>query len=101
MDLSELTYDNVLPHVGSTFRIDFPERPVELKLTRVDHLREKHTSKRLFRDSFALVFTGPADVMLQQGMYPMHHPTLGGELQIFIVPVGRDEEGVQYEAVFT
>jgi hypothetical protein len=101
MDLNELTYDNVLPHVGSTFRINFPERAIELKLSRVDHLREKHTSKRLFRDSFSMIFTGPSDVMLQQGMYPMHHGALGEELQIFIVPIAREDEGYQYEAVFT
>lgn len=100
MDLTEFTYDNILPHVGSTFRINFPEGTVELKLTRVDHLREKHTSKRLFRDSFALQFLGPAGAFLPQGTYAMQHESLG-ELPIFIVPVGQEEEGVQYEAIFT
>jgi uncharacterized protein DUF6916 len=102
MDLSEFTYDKLLTHVGSAFRIDFVERSVELSLVRVDHLREKHTSKKLFRDSFALVFNGPQDVMLPQGMYPMHHPVLGDPVQIFIVPIGKEDDGAyQYEAVFT
>ena len=100
MDLNELTYDNVLPHIGSTFRIDFPERSVELQLTRVDRLREKHTSKRLLRDSFALIFQGPDDVMLQQGTYPMQHAAIGAQ-SMFIVPIGKAETGFEYEAIFT
>jgi|ERR1051325_1375977 hypothetical protein len=101
MELNEFTYDNVLPHVGSTFHIEFPERAIDLQLTRVDHLREKHTSKRLYRDSFALIFTGPTDIMLQQGTYPMRHEALGEQVNIFIVPIGKGEEGFEYEAVFT
>ncbi|HEV7921621.1 MAG TPA: hypothetical protein VGR02_12605 [Thermoanaerobaculia bacterium] len=101
MDLTEFTYDNILPHVGSTFRINFPQGTVDLELTRVDHLREKHTSHRLFRDSFAMQFLGPVNSYLPQGTYAMHHEALGKELPIFIVPIGREEAGFQYEAIFT
>lgn len=101
MDLTEFTYENILPHVGSTFRITFPQGTVDLKLTRLDHLREKHTSNRLFRDSFALQFLGPSNPQLAQGTYPMQHETLGQELPIFIVPIGHQEGGFQYEAIFT
>ncbi|MBV9493872.1 MAG: hypothetical protein JOZ54_06475 [Acidobacteria bacterium] len=101
MDLKELTYETMLPHVGSTFRIEFADRTLELELVRVDMLREKHTSKRLNRDSFALIFRGPNDVMLRQGTYPLDHAILGPKVPIFIVPLAREEEGVHYEAIFT
>lgn len=100
MDLKEFTYDNLLPQVGTVFRIAFPDRTVELTLSRVDLLREKHTSKRLYRDSFSLIFQGPTDVMLPQGMYPLDHQALG-EQKIFIVPIATAEGGFEYEAVFT
>jgi hypothetical protein len=102
MDLTELTYDNMLPLTGSAFRIEFAGgRIVELILSRVERLREKHTSKKLFRDSFSMTFTGPADVMLQQGTYPMANESFGEPLPIFIVPVGKEEERYLYEAIFT
>ena len=40
-----------------------------------------------------------ADRLLQQGMYQLQHDQLGA-LELFLVPVGRDHEGLYYEAVF-
>lgn len=48
---------------------------------------------------FSLIFRGPADGVLPQGTYPLTHPELGEQL-IFLVPIGRDGDGVSYEAVF-
>jgi hypothetical protein len=50
-------------------------------------------------EQFALVFRGPNNPFLQQMIYHMEHERLG-EFDLFLVPVGRDQEGVQYEAVF-
>lgn len=49
--------------------------------------------------SFRLEFLGPDEPVLPQAIYPF---SAGGEPghEIFIVPVGRDAEGVRYEAVF-
>ena len=45
------------------------------------------------------VFSGPVRPMLDQAVHPLSHPDLG-ELEVFLVPVGADGDGVQYEAVF-
>jgi hypothetical protein len=50
-------------------------------------------------ESFALLFHGPAAQPLTQRMYPCTHPGFGA-FDLFIVPVGRDQNGFQYEAVF-
>ena len=47
---------------------------------------------------FRLEFLGPADPMLNQGIFPFE---IEGELyELFIVPLGRDDRGTRYEAVF-
>lgn len=49
------------------------------------------------RLQFSLVFAGPLG--LSQGTYRLTHPELG-DLDLFLVPIGRDGEGVRYEAAF-
>lgn len=51
------------------------------------------------RLQFSLVFRGPGEPILPQGSYALVHEELG-ELELFLVPIGRDSEGVRYEAAF-
>lgn len=53
----------------------------------------------LVREPFALMFKSEQQVVFPQQIYPMRNSTLGN-ISIFIVPVGRDREGVLYEAIF-
>jgi hypothetical protein len=50
------------------------------------------------REAFSLLFRSP--VPAQQGVYALHHQTLG-RLEVFLVPVAQDGAGVQLEAVFS
>ncbi|MBS1794010.1 MAG: hypothetical protein JSS81_09160 [Acidobacteria bacterium] len=51
------------------------------------------------QDMFSLVFRGPKENYLGQGIFQLRHEKLGdGEL--FLVPIGVDQEGYQYEAGF-
>lgn len=60
-----------------------------------------------FRTPFALVFHGPSEPVLPQGMYRLEHQDLG-VLELFLVPIGPDlpaepegrPAGMRYEAVF-
>ena len=51
------------------------------------------------QERFSLVFRGPRGTPLQQGTYQLQHTQLG-TFDLFLVPVGRDHDGVYYEAVF-
>lgn len=51
------------------------------------------------RNQFSLVFRGPADLQLLQGLWLLEHDDLG-ELALFLVPLGPDAEGPRYEAAF-
>jgi len=51
-------------------------------------------------EPFSLVFEIPGDVVYEQNTYSMENKELG-ELDLFLVPIGADESGVRYEAIFT
>jgi hypothetical protein len=102
MDLSEFTADLLQPHVGTTFRLAAPDGTQhDLKLTKVTKVVDQHVDPRFHRDSFTLLFSGPAQPYLPQATYPLTHDSLGGPYEIFIVPTGQDATGFHYQAVFT
>ena len=51
------------------------------------------------REPFALLFRGPKTPVLPQRMYRFDFEQLGA-VEIFIVPIGPDDFGMQYEAIF-
>lgn len=51
------------------------------------------------QEAFSVVFHGPADHFMPQGLYQLKHEALG-EFEIFLVAIAKDDHGFQYEAVF-
>ena len=49
---------------------------------------------------FSLVFSGPPELLLGQGMCTLRHPELG-ELGVFLVQLEQTADGTMFEAVFT
>lgn len=75
---------------------DLPAPPtrVALKLCQVSELRvSRH------QEAFSLVFQGPAGWLFPQQIYHLVHEQFG-PLDIFLVPIQQDSEGIYYEAVF-
>lgn len=88
------------PHLNRSFELALPagERlSLELIETRALGSATVPDAKR---KPFALVFRGPLSPVLPQQIYPLRNPAFE-ELAIFLVPVGKDGKGTQYEAVFT
>ena len=52
------------------------------------------------REPFALAFRGPVSELLPQAIYRLESDVFE-PLEIFLVPIGRDSEGITYEAIFT
>jgi hypothetical protein len=50
-------------------------------------------------ESFSLLFRGPGTFVMPQQIYKLRHDRFG-ELDLFLVPVSRDANGVYYEVVF-
>jgi hypothetical protein len=51
------------------------------------------------REAYSLLFRGPHHELPQQGLMTLKHQAIG-TVEVFMVPVGADEQGMCYEAVF-
>ena len=104
MDLSEMTLETARPLVDTLFQVTTGDGTM-LKMRLIDALpfemprRPVRGSRQPKRAPFTLYFLGPRDPILPQRMYDFRSAAVDLE-RLFIVPVGRDEEGTEYEAVF-
>lgn len=96
-----LTEKEFLQHINTKFRLDGEgvER-IELELVEVKTYGNKDKAgERGGMERFSVFFRGPLDVFLQQATYSLRHEKMGS-FDLFLVPLGREEEGYSYEAVF-
>lgn len=97
--MSLFTYETFSPHLNSNFGLDIGEVTVDLTLTEATK-QAVYGRADMAREPFSLIFRGPGAAVLPQRTYAFRHPALG-DFDMFIVPVGRDAEGVTYQAVFS
>ena len=94
---SELTLETFRPAVGQPFTVgDEGGERVELILAEA---AAGDPGGHAPRPPFSLLFHGPADPFLPQATYRFENGLLGA-IEIFVVPLGRDEHGSVYQAVF-
>jgi hypothetical protein len=99
--LESFTVETFSGHVGETFRIH-PDisNPLDVELISATSLGEESESAGSDRrQPFSIVFRGPRNLLLPQRIYRMAHAEIGS-FELFLVPIGPDEKGLQYEAVF-
>jgi hypothetical protein len=98
--LHKLTVDSFTGQIGKTFRLVLPDAPaMDLVLIEARSLSAKSKPPGSGRAPFSLVFLGPKDSVLTQRIYPLENASLG-RLEIFLVPISSDTDGVKYEAIF-
>lgn len=98
---ARLTEEEFLQHVNTKFRVngDGPQ-PVELSLVEVKGYEKKsEPGEQGGMERFSVFFSGPGDSFLPQKSYALEHDQMGA-FDIFLVPIGRDDRGYNYEAVF-
>ncbi len=98
-DLSNLTQEQFESHLTQPFQVKSFDSPLTLVLVEVTK-RGSFDPGIQKRHPFSLIFRGPMEPALPQMTYPLTHEVLG-DLALFLVPVGPDNEGMCYEAVFT
>jgi hypothetical protein len=100
--LDKLTSQDFLPYLNEEFRIEAGSgESREAELIEVTNLesaaaRPEGTSSR---SPFSVVFRCSPDVVLQQRIYEVRHEAMGA-MDVFLVPIGPDEVGIRYEALF-
>jgi hypothetical protein len=95
--LDKLTRDQFAGYLRQSFRLRSETSAFDLELIEVRNLAGPLSPSG--REPFALLFRGPAEPILPQRIYPLEHAGLG-KLDVFLVPVGPDDQGMRYEAVF-
>ncbi len=97
-DLASLTADDFAAHSGSRYllRLAGAAEPIPLELVEVTG---GGPGPRRGGRPFSLVFRGPRSPSLPQAQYQLEHAAMG-ELDIFLVPIALDAQGLCYEAVF-
>ena len=95
-----LGYESFLDHVGEAFLVAAADDGGECSLL-LDEVRRLGAVPGAPRhEPFALLFSGPREPALPQATHRLRHPDLG-DLDIFLVPVGRAPDGgFLYEAIF-
>jgi hypothetical protein len=98
-DLKMLTHADFKACLSEPFHIEYGDAaPVKAELIEVETtgIFDPAVHKR---QAFSAIFRGPMTPLLAQKAYPVKNTTLGN-LKIFLVPIGPDQQGMRYEAIF-
>jgi hypothetical protein len=105
--LKQLQRSDFEGHIGESFVVtlqydDGSSEAYTLELVSVKGVGVKERDEAAFgRESFSLKFCNPdTERYLQQGLYPLEHDAFD-ELALFMVPIGTEDSGMCYEAIFT
>jgi hypothetical protein len=91
----KLTSRILSDHLHSTFRLHVPDSdPVPLELISVT---ERNLSPQV--ENFSVIFRGPRGQSFAQRIHTLEHEKLG-TFDLFLVPIGPDDNGMCYEAIF-
>lgn len=104
--LERLTIEEFSKHINHKFHIQFESGDggddtgmLEVELVEVSPLGENQKDEDQ-RQSFSVIFRGPGEPVLPQRIYSLEHKGLG-QLDLFLVPLGPENDDMLYEAVFT
>ena len=93
-----LTENAFSKQLNTKFRVSLGDSLVDLELVEVKSYLSKQKEHEGM-ERFSLYFQGPAEPHLPQQLYAFNHDQMG-EFNIFIVPIGKNDAGFRYEAVF-
>jgi hypothetical protein len=96
--LETLTKETWKTYLDGTFQVYIDAaRSLDMRLAEVSGYGRRPDAKR---EAYSLVFRGPMKPLLMQRIYSIRHEQMG-QLEIFLVPIGPDADGMRYEAIFT
>lgn len=96
--LDQLTLASFSSLIGAQFDVQLaPGTSAKAELVSVTPFKSQPANMR--RQPFSLLFRVAGYKMLEQKIYRLSNQQFG-EAEIFLVPVGSDQRGVQMEAVF-
>ena len=95
--LAELTHEDFARCLNERFRLHTDTTSCDLQLFQVKPLSMDMPGAR---QPFSLLFRAPMEALFPQMIYRIENDRMGA-LDLFLVPIGPDEHGMLYEAIFT
>jgi uncharacterized protein DUF6916 len=101
LSLQQVSLGDFSPHLGTRFQVDLDgQGALEVELIEAVALRPRSGGRISLRsEPFSLVMRGPLSPVLNQRIHRLSHEALG-KIEVFLVPIGPDEVGQRYEAIF-
>src|SRR2546421_3949823 len=97
LSLDKVQCEQFAACLNQDFQIVFPDGALTVQLSEARPLQATHRLAE--REPFSLVFRGPAQLRLPQGIYKMSNARLD-EMEIFLVQIAADKTSSAFEAVF-
>ena len=96
----DLGYDFFVPYEKQSFELYYgSEVPEKLELVSLTQSPASH-GKKGERIPFSMIFRAASrEFFVPQGIFPLVHPQ-AGRLDLFVVPIGPDDVGMQFQVVF-
>jgi hypothetical protein len=99
--LDSLTLETFKPRIGERFRLSAEGgQTIAVTLVEATALGGGTSAPSTRRTPFSLVFLGPLDPVWPQRIYRLDHDAIGS-VDLFFVPLGPRDGGMQYQAIFT
>lgn len=99
--MEDLTHETFSKRVNETFHAHAAEDTLDLELVEVD-VSDQLTQPEIegLRHPFILIFRGPREKILSEGMYRIENETLG-ELELYVIPIlTASPDHQDYQVVF-
>jgi hypothetical protein len=101
--LAQLGFSSFSGLLNSKFCITLaPQNSIQVELVEISppQVGQGGAAGRQTFENFSLIFLGPLNPVLPQKIYWFESAALG-RFEIFIVPVGQDQSGTRYQAIFS
>ena len=94
-DLSTLTADDFISRRGRPVRVIAGDEAMPLEIADINAMGQSERPG----GAFSVLFRGPKSPVIDQAMHQVEFDT-EPPIGLFLVPVGEDDSGILYEAVF-
>jgi hypothetical protein len=93
--IENLTRDRFAEHLDTDFTFHFSNGNSEqARLVEVSELQRNRS-----QEGFSILFLAAQTAPVTQELIRVEHAEMGG-FELFVVPVGKTEKGIEYEAIF-
>lgn len=91
-----ITHENFSGHLNASFQVDVGETPLELELVEVETGKSIDPS---LREPFTLIFQGPKDSIVPEGIYTVSNDG-AGSFELYIIPIVSPGNRQSYQVIF-